>query len=116
MDDYLSYYVATGSVQGYLAEGYAPLKHRKADDGPVVAVRQPAVSVICLSAVVRRTVSDVERGYEHYRSPTDGDEGIPADVPSDVDDDLMVHLQIRHFGRLMMDFLRLWIARVLHQL
>lgn len=87
-DDFLSDDFATGTVQGYLAEILAPVKRQNIDDGPAVLEFAPAIEVNWLPGVAGKAISDVDHDNRRYRVDIDSDEGLRADVPDDIVDDL----------------------------
>lgn len=79
---------ATGTVKGYPAKQIVLVKRQEVDDGPVVSIHVPAVDVKWLHGKSRKTLSEVERDYQHYRYIIDHDLGLPADVQADLVDDI----------------------------
>lgn len=87
-DDFVSYEVRTGTVQGYLDEKTEPVKLQKVDAGPVVPVMVRFIYLGRLRGVASKMISEVERDYRQYHAIIDGDAGQAADVPADEVDDL----------------------------
>lgn len=72
-DGFLSYDLATGTVQGFWAGCAALVKRRKVDDGPVVPDSAPAFDVICLLGFASKHIAEAERDYRHYFGDEKGD-------------------------------------------
>lgn len=72
-DDFVVYYFAADTVQGYTPERFAPVKRQKDDGGPAAAVMAYAVSVNWLPGVAFKIISEVDRDYRRYRGIVDVD-------------------------------------------
>lgn len=91
-ENFVAYYLVTGTVQIYPAEQIAPVKRQKVDDCPFVLGMPSAVDVNWLSNVSRKKFSETKCDYRRYRVVVDDDSGQPAVVPTDVVDDIDVVL------------------------
>lgn len=79
---------STGTVLRYRAEKNAPMKQQRVDDDPVVPGMACAIDVNWLPDVARKTKSSVDLNCRRYHVIVGDDAYQPADVPTDVVDDL----------------------------
>lgn len=77
-----------GNCARFLEESFAPLKHQKVDDDPVVSVLAGDIDVNWLSGVIRKTVSNVEYQYQRHCWMLNYDERQTADASADFVGDL----------------------------
>lgn len=87
-NDFASYDIATGTVEGYLPERIAPVRRQKIDTGPVVPFTSLVIDAIWLPVVTSKTNSGVERNYRRYHGVSDEDAGQLPDVLDYLLDDL----------------------------
>lgn len=76
LDDFRSYDFLTSTLQGYRAEGPAPVKREKVNDGPAVPKLASADDVNRLLGVACKILFEAGRDYRWYRGATDSDDGV----------------------------------------
>lgn len=73
---------STDTLQGYPAEGTAPLKWQKDSGVSMSTGLASAVEVNWVTGVTHKTISDIQCGHLRYRGVVDNGAGLPDDVNS----------------------------------